>query len=201
MYIKMESARDLVARRLPPVLFAGRGSVNQSMASGRLPAHLVHLWSTFRGEVLDAVRSLDLSRQVSLTDPYPSFPRPRCRRRLARRRTFPVSQMWRPVLQSIDNGSERFLVGCELGLTTRFVRNICDPVAETLSATRLSNVTFGDIHAVKPAPNCIPDVVLLEASNPRSPTRAERLLSVGELETFWTLPLEEYLSPRLFLDD
>jgi hypothetical protein len=37
-----------------------------------------------------------------------------------------------------------------------------------------------------------PDVVLLEASNPRSPTRAGRLLSVSELGTFWTLPLEEY---------
>lgn len=100
--------------------------------------------------------------------------------------------MWTPVLQSIDNGTERFLVECELGLTTRFVRNVCDPVAEALSATKLSNATFGDIHAVKPAPNCIPDVVLLEVSNPRSPTRAGRLLSVGEPETFWTLPLEEY---------
>lgn len=155
----MERAKDLIARTLPPVLFVG-GTINQSVSQERLSATLMHPWRTFLQEVSDALRSLDLSGEVSLSDSV---------------------------------GNERFLVGCELGLTTRFVRNVCDPVAKALSVTSLSDTIFGDIYAVEASPTTIPDVVLLNVPNPDSPTPGTaRLICVGELKTFWTFRLENY---------
>lgn len=39
-----------------------------------------------------------------------------------------------------SRNGERYLTGNEPGLTTRFVRNLCDPVSEALSVTHLRQV-------------------------------------------------------------
>jgi hypothetical protein len=46
---------------------------------------------------------------------------------------------------------EQYLVGNEIGLTARFVRHVCDPVAKALSVTSLQGLIFADIQSVRPA--------------------------------------------------
>jgi hypothetical protein len=46
---------------------------------------------------------------------------------------------------------EQYLVGNEIGLTARFVRHVCDPVAKALSVTSLQGLIFADFQSVRPA--------------------------------------------------
>jgi hypothetical protein len=155
----MESARDLLARCLPPTLFIG-GTTNPSISPGRISAELMRPWYSFRNDILAALQGLDLSANVSLTDALEG---------------------------------ERFVVGNELGLTSRFNRNVCDVVTKALSVSTLSHARFGDIQSVEPNTTLFPDVVALTFTNPQSPVRPEgHLLAAGELKTFWTVELENY---------
>lgn len=78
-----------------------------------------------------------------------------------------------------------YCVGSELGLTTRFVRYVCDPVTKALSVSDLS-LQFGDMQSFRQHPLIIPDVTLaILGSSPA------RLIAAGELKTWWTVNLEE----------
>lgn len=57
---------------------------------------------------------------------------------------------------------ECYLTGNELGLTTRFARNLCDPVSEALSVTNMRDIMFGDIHSVRKTTMEIPDLVMVK---------------------------------------
>ena len=109
----------------------------------------------------------------------------------------------RIALQSMDlNGQvsliesrigERYLTGNELGLTTRFARNLCDPVSEALSVTNMRDIMFGDIHSVRKTTMEIPDLVMVKLVNPEQPNRETTILVlVGDMKTYWTLELELY---------
>ena len=88
---------------------------------------------------------------------------------------------------------ERYLTGNKLGLTARFVRNLCDPVSEALSVTHLHQFMFGDINSVRPATTDIPDLVILKVVDPEHPdSRTSTLEIVGELKTSWTFELEAF---------
>jgi hypothetical protein len=155
----MGSARNLLARSLPPLLFVG-GTVNPSISPERISAELLHPWPSFSDEIMVALQGLELSAPVCLTD---------------------------------APEDERFVVGNELGLTARFIRNVCDPVTKAFSVSSLSNLRFGDIHSVKLQPASFPDVIVLGFTNALAPVRQEgHLLVVGELKTFWTVELEQY---------
>jgi hypothetical protein len=84
---------------------------------------------------------------------------------------------------------ERFIVGCELGLTSCFNQHVCDAVTKALSTTRLSHLKFGDVQAIRPqyTSRKVPDAAMLAMSADAS----LKPIRVGELETFWTFPLEE----------
>lgn len=56
---------------------------------------------------------------------------------------------------------DKYVVGNELGVSSRIISNICDPVMRGLAATHLSNLRFADTHTVVWNPSKIPDVVLL----------------------------------------
>ncbi|PLN77295.1 hypothetical protein BDW42DRAFT_177037 [Aspergillus taichungensis] len=86
---------------------------------------------------------------------------------------------------------DRFVVANELGLTSRFNHHVCDAVAKALAVTGLHNVRFGDVQAVRPGLTEVPDVVALYSADPTIVSREEcKLLSVGELKTWWTVSLE-----------
>jgi hypothetical protein len=82
--------------------------------------------------------------------------------------------------------NEHYHVGNELGLTGRFNKHVCDPVAKVLSVTEHAHLTFGDFQAaVHTQCSDVPDVVVL--SVPRL-----NVITVGGLKTFWTVLLEDY---------
>ncbi|KAK9642719.1 hypothetical protein HCH54_008155 [Aspergillus fumigatus] len=90
-----------------------------------------------------------------------------------------------PVTDDSDM-NEHYHVGNELGLTGRFNKYVCDPVAKVLSVTEHAHLTFGDFQAaVHTQCSDVPDVVVL--SVPRLD-----VIAVGELKPFWTVLLEEY---------
>jgi hypothetical protein len=82
--------------------------------------------------------------------------------------------------------NEHYHVGNELGLTGRFNKHVCDPVAKVLSVTEHAHLTFGDFQAAIHAPcSDVPDVVMLSVPS-------LNVITVGELKTFWTVLLENY---------
>lgn len=64
----MESARDLLARQLPP-LNQQQGTTRESVSAEKLAAEYMFPWSDFIPQILTALGSLDLHTHVSLTDP------------------------------------------------------------------------------------------------------------------------------------
>lgn len=84
---------------------------------------------------------------------------------------------------------DSYFVGCELGLTTRFARHVCEPVAKALSLSNLL-LKFGDLQALIPNALAIPDVALA-IFGPEIPPRTPRttLIAAGELKTWWTVNL------------
>lgn len=90
-----------------------------------------------------------------------------------------------PVTDDSDM-NEHYHVGNELGLTGRFNKYVCDPVAKVLSVTEHAHLTFGDFQAaVHTQCSDVPDVVVL--SVPKLD-----VIAVGELKPVWTVLLEEY---------
>lgn len=83
--------------------------------------------------------------------------------------------------------SERFAIGCEPGLTTRFAKHLCDAVSRVLSTVPgLSHLTFGTYKASVPTESeKVPDIVLLS-------TEDWRIVLVGEMKTYWTVFLAEH---------
>lgn len=64
----MESAKDLLARQLPPLNYH-RGTTRESVSAEKLAAEYMFPWSDFIAQILTALGSLDLHTHVSLTDP------------------------------------------------------------------------------------------------------------------------------------
>lgn len=93
-----------------------------------------------------------------------------------------------------DSGEgEQYIVGNELGLTARFVGNVCVPVAKALSVTSRHGLTFGDIQFISPDPAAIPDVVIFDSPTPHSPDGSrKRMVATGKVKTFWTFRLEDF---------
>lgn len=56
------------------------------------------------------------------------------------------------------------LTGNELGLTARFVRDLCDPVSEALSVIH-RQVMFGDIHSIHSRTWETPSLVMVKLVN------------------------------------
>lgn len=86
---------------------------------------------------------------------------------------------------------DSYFVGSELGLTTRFARHVCEPVAKALSVSNLP-LKFGDLQALIQNPLVIPDVALAvfgPAIPPSTPRSA--LIAAGEFKTWWTVNLED----------
>lgn len=83
--------------------------------------------------------------------------------------------------------SERFAIGCEPGLTTRFAKHVCDAVSKVMSVVPgLSHLTFGTYKAAVPTDSKkVPDIVLLSTPN-------WRIVLVGELKTYWTVSLQDH---------
>lgn len=83
--------------------------------------------------------------------------------------------------------SERFAIGCELGLTTRFAKHLCDAVSKVMSVVPgISHLTFGTYKASVPTESKkVPDIVLLSTEN-------WRIVLVGEMKTYWTVFLAEH---------
>ncbi|OQE16084.1 hypothetical protein PENFLA_c029G03807 [Penicillium flavigenum] len=86
----------------------------------------------------------------------------------------------------IHNESEVYVVGSELGLSARFVRNLCDPVTEALRPLSQNSIRFGDIQALIPTARAVPDIAfgLLDAHFTPS---NEGIYMVGEYKTPWTV--------------
>lgn len=92
----------------------------------------------------------------------------------------------------IDSPSgEVYLVGNEIGLSGRFVNNVCEPVAKILVHASQPALVMGDIQAFRgPTSNVIPDIsigVTLSSNNSNPQAKI-----VGELKTFWTVTLDQF---------
>ncbi|KAJ5195840.1 hypothetical protein N7449_006319 [Penicillium cf. viridicatum] len=85
---------------------------------------------------------------------------------------------------------ELYTVGNELGLTGRFIRNLCDPVMKALKPLPdMSSMRFADIQAICHASDVVPDVSLGLVNSERT---SDNVYLVGELKTSWTVP-EAYM--------
>jgi hypothetical protein len=90
----------------------------------------------------------------------------------------------------LNDETELYMIGNELGLTGRFVRNVCDPVIKALEPVPgMASIRFADLQAISTPEYTIPDVCLgLIATRPRP----SNVHLVGEVKTPWTI-LDEYL--------
>ncbi|KUM66252.1 hypothetical protein ACN42_g862 [Penicillium freii] len=91
----------------------------------------------------------------------------------------------------IDSPSEVYLVGNEIGLSGRFVNNVCDPVARILMRASQPAIVMGDVQAFEaPTSDVIPDVsigVTLFSNDSQAQVKI-----VGELKTYWTVALDRF---------
>lgn len=92
------------------------------------------------------------------------------------------------MVNSDSSEGDKYVVGNELGVSSRIVNNICDPVMRGLAATHSCSLRFADIHTVVWNPSKIPDVVLLSLG----PSDATTILGVGEYKTWWTVDLHSF---------
>jgi hypothetical protein len=87
-------------------------------------------------------------------------------------------------------GGEVYLVGNEIGLSARFINNVCEPVAKVLARASQPSMVIGDIQAFQVATSdIIPDIsigVTFHNDDFRSAVKI-----VAELKTFWTLALDQ----------
>ncbi|PKX97569.1 uncharacterized protein P174DRAFT_449176 [Aspergillus novofumigatus IBT 16806] len=82
--------------------------------------------------------------------------------------------------------TELYTVGNELGVSGRFVRNLCDPVMKALAPLPgMASIRFADFQASSTSEDVVPDVCLgLIAIDPTP----DNVYLVGELKTPWTIP-------------
>ena len=77
------------------------------------------------------------------------------------------------------------LTGNELGLTARFVRNLCEPISEALSVTHFHQVMFGDINSICLITREAPTLVMVKLVDLEQPNRETTILipveELGEL--------------------
>lgn len=86
-------------------------------------------------------------------------------------------------------GGEVYLVGNEIGLSGRFINNVCVPVAKVLANSSQSSLVIGDVQAFLLTPEVVPDVSIgVTMKNDDGITEVK---VVGEFKTFWTLELAE----------
>jgi hypothetical protein len=92
----------------------------------------------------------------------------------------------------IHNESEVYVVGSKLGISGRFVRNLCDPVTEALRPLSQTSVRFGDIQALIPTARAVPDIAfgLLGTGFTAS---YKGIYMVGEYKTPWTVYPDEMI--------
>lgn len=58
-----------------------------------------------------------------------------------------------------NNETENYVVGSELGLSGRFVRNLCGAIIQALILLpEMSSVRFGDIKALTSSGGAVPDI-------------------------------------------
>ncbi|ODM22862.1 hypothetical protein SI65_00451 [Aspergillus cristatus] len=55
----------------------------------------------------------------------------------------------KPVSKTDSSEGEKYLIRNKRGLATRFVHNVCDPVAKALSTTSYQDLVFGDVEGVQ----------------------------------------------------
>ncbi|KAJ5959514.1 uncharacterized protein N7479_006664 [Penicillium vulpinum] len=89
----------------------------------------------------------------------------------------------------LNDETELYTVGNELGLTGRFVRNVCDPVIKALELVPgMASIRFADIQAISTTQMTVPDVCLgLVATN----LRTGNVHLVGEMKTPWSISDED----------
>ncbi|CAG8902924.1 unnamed protein product [Penicillium egyptiacum] len=92
----------------------------------------------------------------------------------------------------IDSPSgDVYLVGNEIGLSGRFVNNVCEPVAKILVRASQPATVMGDIQAFEaPTSDVIPDIsigVTLFSNDSQAQVKI-----VGELKTYWTVALDRF---------
>jgi hypothetical protein len=77
---------------------------------------------------------------------------------------------------------DRYFVGSELRLTTRFVRHVCDPVAKALSVSNMP-LPFGDFRAIHPYHFSVPEPTLTMCEHgDSSGSESATLVAAGELK-------------------
>lgn len=86
-------------------------------------------------------------------------------------------------------GGEVYLVGNEIGLSSRFINNVCVPVAKVLARSSQPSLVIGDIQAFAITTEIIPDVCIGVTINNND--RITEVKVVGEFKTFWTLELAQ----------
>lgn len=86
----------------------------------------------------------------------------------------------------IHDETEVYTVGNEIGVSGRFIRNICDPVMKALKPLHVMNeIRFADYQAISIPDDNIPDVCLGVVSVNPTP---DNVSLVGEFKTPWTSP-------------
>ena len=88
-------------------------------------------------------------------------------------------------------GGETYLVGNEIGLSGRFINNVCNPVAKILSHASQLAIIMGDVQAFEvPTSDVIPDVsigIILSGNVSQAQVKI-----VGEFKTYWTVALDQF---------
>ncbi|KAF8463455.1 hypothetical protein BDZ91DRAFT_784027 [Kalaharituber pfeilii] len=158
----MEHASAQLSQPLPALVLRGTTS-NPSVQNERLSVHYMHLWDGFIEEVRAAISGVQLTGMISRTN--------------------------------VTEG-EVYYVGNELGLTARFIQNVAVATTKAFqhgtTNSQLNSLRFGDYHSAQVHRPSFPDIVIIkDTSNGSSATQSCELRAVGELETFWTLPLQE----------
>ncbi|KAJ5533782.1 hypothetical protein N7527_000036 [Penicillium freii] len=90
---------------------------------------------------------------------------------------------------TLNDETELYTVGNELGLTGRFVRNVCDPVIKALELVPgMASIRFADFQAISTPQMTVPDVCLgLVATS----LRPGNVHLVGQMKTPWTISDED----------
>lgn len=86
---------------------------------------------------------------------------------------------------------EVYLVGNGIGLSARFINNVCEPVAKVLSRASQPSVVIGDIQAFEvETSDIIPDISIGVTFHNDDSQSAVKI--VAELKTFWTVALARF---------
>ncbi|CAG7998639.1 unnamed protein product [Penicillium salamii] len=85
----------------------------------------------------------------------------------------------------LNDETELYTVGNELGLTGRFVRNVCDPVIKALELVPcMASIRFADFQAISTLQRTVPDVCLGLVATGLGPAN---VYLVGEMKTPWAI--------------